>query len=169
MKVLLFRVHAGDPLSTIIQDETRTEKTHAALLIDQSSNEICEAYVPHVRFRNLADSELPGIDAYDIVGMDEGRAAGVLAYCKEAVAAHEPYSVENLFRFNAFFRKFIGEAYDRTVHDPVICSQFVFDALDRGGRIRLLNAPSYVLAPGYLEWSTLLIPSTALAPIGSPQ
>ena len=49
MKLLLFKVHAGDPLSKVIVGETRTQYTHAAVLVDELTNKICEAYVPHVR------------------------------------------------------------------------------------------------------------------------
>ena|ERR1035438_9306193 len=166
MKLLLFRVHARDPLSAVIVGETRTQYTHAAVLMDEATNEICEAYLPHVRFRFLLDSELAGIDAFDISGLNPEMVAGALAYCVAAEAAHEPYSVENLFRFNPFLRELLGEATDVGVHSPVICSQFAFDVFDRGAHLKLLNAPSYVLAPGYLAWSTLAVPAAPLAPKG---
>ena len=167
MKLLLFRVHARDPLSAVIVGETRTQYTHAAVLVDEATNEICEAYMPHVRFRFLLNSELAGIDAFDISGLNPERVAGALAYCAAAVAAHEPYSIENLCRFSGFLRDLIGEAKDVGVHSPVICSQFAFDVFDRGANIKLLHAPSYVLAPGYLAWATLLTPAAALLPKGN--
>jgi len=159
MKLLLFRVHRRDPLSAVIVGETRTQYTHAAVLVDEATNKICEAYMPQVRFRFLLNSELAGIDAFDISGLNPERVAGALAYCAAAVAAQEPYSIENLCRFNPFLRDLLGEAQDVGVHSPVICSQFAFDVFDRGAHIKLLNAPSYVLAPGYLAWSTLLTPA----------
>ena len=164
MKLLLFRVHARDVLSTVIVDETRTQYTHAAVLVDEATNKICEAYMPVVHYRLLLDSELAGIDAFDISGLTPEGMAGALAYCDAAVAAKEPYSVENLCRFSGLLRKLLGEAQDVGVHSPVICSQFAFDVFDRGAHIKLLNAPSYVLAPGYLAWSTLLIPTAGLRP-----
>jgi hypothetical protein len=167
MKLLLFKVHAGDPLSKVIVGETRTQYTHAAVLVDELTNKICEAYVPHVRFRLLLDSELAGIEAFDIAGLTPEKTAGAMGYCAEAVAAEEPYSIENLCRFNPFLRDLLGEAQDVGVHSPVICSQFAFDVFDRGAHLKLLNAPSYVLAPGYLAWSTLLTPAAALKPMGN--
>jgi len=166
MKLLLFKVHAGDPLSKVIVGETRTQYTHAAVLVDELTNKICEAYVPHVRFRLLLDSELAGIEAFDIAGLTPEKTAGAMGYCAEAVAAEEPYSIENLCRFNPFLLKLLGEAQDVGVHSPVICSQFAFDVFDRGAHLKLLNAPSYVLAPGYLAWSTLLTPSGPLTASG---
>ncbi len=167
MKLLLFRVHGRDPLSAVIVGETRTQYTHAAVLVDEATNKICEAYMPQVHYRLLLDSELAGIDAFDVAGLTPEKVAGALAYCAEAVAAHEPYSVENLCRFNPFLRDLLGEAKDVGVHSPVICSQFAFDVFDRGAHIKLLNAPSYVLAPGYLAWSTLAVPAAALLPKGN--
>jgi hypothetical protein len=164
MKLLLFRVHGHDPLSAMIVGETRTQYTHAAVLVDEATNKICEAYMPVVHYRLLLDSELAGIDAFDISGLTPDGVAGALAYCDAAVAAKEPYSIENLCRFSGFLRDLIGEAKDVGVHSPVICSQFAFDVFDRGAKIKLLNAPSYVLAPGYLAWATLLTPAAALLP-----
>lgn len=164
MKLLLFKTHAGDPLSTVIDEVTRTGYTHAAILTDEDANEISEAYVPHVRRRFLNDSELPGIDAFDVVGLTPDKAVAVLAYCKSAEAAQEPYSIENLCRFNPILRDIFGEAQDVGIHSPVICSQYAFDAFDRGAGIKLLNAPSYKMAPGYLAWSPLAIPAPALKP-----
>lgn len=162
MKLLLFKVHAGDPLSAVIAEVTRTAFTHAAILTDEATNEISEAYLPHVRRRLLLDSELPGIVPFDVAGLTAEKAAGVLNYCAAAEAAQEPYSLENLCRFSPLLRDLLGEAQDASARAPVICSQYVFDAFERGAGIRLLNAPSYVLAPGYLAWSPLLTPAAAL-------
>lgn len=166
MKLLLFRQHAGDLLSSVIVDDTRTIYTHAAILIDEATNKISEAYIPHVRSRFLLDSELAGIDAFDIDFLTPEKEAAVVAYCMAAEAAKEPYSIENLCRFNPLFRKILGEATDLTIHSPVICSQYVFDAFDRAAGIKLLNAQSYQIAPGYLAWSPLLFPARALKPVG---
>ena len=108
MKLLLFRVHGRDPLSAVIVGETRTQYTHAAVLVDEATNRICEAYMPVVHFRLLLDSELAGIDAFDISGLTPEKVAGALAYCAAAVAAHEPYSIENLCRFNPFLRDLLA-------------------------------------------------------------
>lgn len=165
-KILLCRVHAGDELSGVIRAVTRTEYTHAMILkgIERGQYIVSEAYWPHVRERPLLDSELAGIDAFD-VPMDDLQATKVLAYCAAAEAAHEPYSLENLLRFNPLLRRIFGEATDLSDKSPVICSQYAFDAFDRGGGIKLLNAPSYEIAPGYLAWSTLLIPFWTLPPL----
>lgn len=164
--MILFRTHVGDPLSEVIDAVTRGTHTHAAILTDEGTNTICEAYVPHVRFRQLKDSELAGIDVYDITGLTPEKEAGVLAYCKEAAAVQEPYSIENLERFNPLLRAIIGEAKDVDVHSPVICSQFDMDAFERGGGIKLLNVPSYKVAPEYLAWSPYATLAAPLTPKG---
>jgi len=156
------------PVSNVIQAATRTVYTHAALLVNPDAHEISEAYFPHVRRRRLDDAELGGIDFFDVEGLTPAGEAGVLKYCAEAEAVQEPYSLENLARFSPLLRKLLGEAQDMSVHAPVICSQYAFDALDRGAGIKLLNAPSYELAPGYLAWSPKLIPAlAALAGVNS--
>lgn len=164
VKLLLFHDHAGDPLTRVIDDVTRTEFTHAAILTDESTNEISEAYLPHVRRRRLANSELAGIAVFDIAGMTEEKSARVIAYCAAAEAAKEPYSIENLFRFSPLARRVLGEATDLGIHSPVICSQYAFDGFARGADIKLLNAPSYKIAPGFLQWSPLAIPAPDLTP-----
>jgi hypothetical protein len=167
IKILLFKVHKGDELSAVIQDVTRTAYTHAALLLDETTNEISEAYIPHIRRRKLADTELAGIDVFGMELTPE-QEAGILAYCVEAEAANEPYSIENLLRFNPLLRHIFGEAVDVNVHSPVICSQYTFDAFDRGAGVKLLNAPSYEIAPGYLAWSPLLKPQPPLKSLVAP-
>ena len=167
MKLALFRAHAGDPLCNVIAAVTRTEFTHAAILTNEETNEISEAYVPHVRRRLLKDSELAGIAVFDVAGLTPEREAGVLAYCADAEAKQEPYSIENLFRFNPLLLQIFGEAADANDHAPVICSQYAFDGFERGAGIRLLNAPSYKLAPGFLAWSPLLTTAPDLKPVGN--
>lgn len=164
MKLLLFKTHAGDPLSRVIDAVTRTEYTHAAILTNEATNEISEAYVPHVRRRELSATELGGIDVFSVAGLTPEKEAGVLAYCAQAEAAQEPYSIINLLRFNPLLRRIFGEATDASAHAPVICSQYAFDAFDRGAGIKLLNAPSYKVAPGFLAWSPLVTLAAALTP-----
>ena len=162
--ILLFRTHAHDPLSQVIQEVTRTDYTHAAILINSDTNEISEAYVPHVRSRFLADNELAGIDVFACDMTDE-QASGILNYCAEAQAQHEPYDIFNLLRFNPLLREVLGEATDTSFKSPVICSQYDLDAFERGAGIKLLNAPSYKVAPGVVAWSPLLKQQPPLQPV----
>jgi hypothetical protein len=66
MKILLFQHHANDPLSWAIKQVTREPYVHAAILVDETKNEIIEAFFPHVRRRALEDSELSGIDVFEV-------------------------------------------------------------------------------------------------------
>jgi len=164
MKILLFQHHASDPLSWAIKQITREPYVHAAILVDETKNEIIEAYFPHVRRRTLADAELAGIDVFAVAGISPEQEAAVVKYAAECITQGTDYSIANLFRFLPVARDLIGEGTDTGPQSAVFCSQFAFDAVHRGGGIQLLNAHSYEVAPGYLAWSPLLTKSAALVP-----
>ena len=165
MKILLFQHHANDPLSWAIKQITREPYVHAAILVDESKNEIIEAFFPHVRRRLLDDSELSGIDVFAVEGITPEQEAAVVDYAASCLTEGESYSIANLFRFIPVARDLIGEATDAGPQSSVFCSQFAFDAVHRGGGIQLLNAHSYEVAPGYLAWSPLLVKQPALSPV----
>lgn len=175
MKLLLFRVHQGDILSGAIKAVTRESWTHAAILLDESKNQICEAFFPHVRYRTLDNSELHGIDVFDIsttypnfTPLSPDQVQGVLDYCAQAVAAHEGYSIKGLFDFVPGIDELIGKVADDGVTSKVFCSQFFDDALDRGANLKILNVSSDQLAPGYLTWSVLIFPALPLKLLPCP-
>ncbi|TCO87266.1 hypothetical protein EV701_123103 [Chthoniobacter flavus] len=77
--IALFRSHANDPLSFLIKARTAGSYVHAAVVVDPATNTIIEAYYPHVRQRQLADSELNGIDFFEIEGLTDAQADQVSA------------------------------------------------------------------------------------------
>jgi hypothetical protein len=156
MKVLNFQHHTNDPLCWAEKQVTRGIYVHSALLVDEDKNEIIESFFPHVRRRTLEDSELAGIDVFEVVGITPAQEQGVVDYAVKCLTIGEKYSIANLFRFMPVARDLIGEATDVGPQSSVFCSQFVFDAVYRGGGIQLLNAPSFDVAPSYLAWSPLL-------------
>ena len=167
MKVLLFTNHANDPLSFAIKAIMRTGYTHAALLVDEAKLGIIEAFWPEVRSRTLGTNEVAGVDAFEIAGLTPEKEAAILTWCNAAIAAHERYSVTNLFRFLAPARALLGETTDAgNGTNPVFCSQFVFDAITHGGGIPLFSRKvnSGEVDPGHLAWSPLLVPSTIQTP-----
>ena len=166
IKLLLFKAHQGDPISGAISAVTRSQYTHAAILKDESTNTISEAWWPHVRERRLDNSELHGIDVFNIsttfpeyTPLTPAQVEAILSRCREREKVHEDYSISNLFRFLPAVEDLIGKAHDTNPESPVFCSQYCFDVIG----IRLLNAPSADLAPGYLGWSPLLFPCAPLA------
>lgn len=166
MKILQFRDHAHDPLSWVIKEATREEYVHSAALVNEATHEIIEAYYPHVRKRVLADAELAGIDVFAIDGITPAQEAAMVAWLEKARTDHAPYSIANLFRFEAPFRLVIGEAQSPTTPNASeFCSQLVFSAAEYGAGIKLLNTQSYKVAPGYLTWSTRLKQVAALTPL----
>ena len=166
VQIGLFREHKGDPLSFLIIEETRTAYTHACIITDRLKNEISEAYAPHVRRRILDDSEVEGIDVFDINGLTAEQSQAILDECARREAVKEPYAITNLFRFNPFLRAIFGEAKDDgSDNRPVICSQYALDVV-KVARPPLLNAPSYAVDPGHVAWSTELTPAPPLKPLG---
>lgn len=166
MKLLLFQHHASDPLSWAIKQLTRGNYVHAAILTDETRNEIIEAYFPHVRKRLLADSELSGIDVFEITGITIEQEQAIIAYATNCLTSGESYSIANLFRFIPVARDLIGEATDAGPQSSVFCSQFAFDAVHRGGGLQLLNAHSYEVSPVVLSWSPLI---KQIAPLTPPK
>lgn len=164
MKILLFQHHKNDPLGWAIKAVTDGVYTHAAVLVDESKNEIIEAWYPHVRRRVLTDDELPGIDVFAVKDITPSQEAAVVAECERRLQAMEGYSIENLFRFLPVGRAILGNATDDSPGSAVVCSQFAFDVVACGG-VKLLNAPSRDIAPQYLSWSPLLIQGPALKPL----
>lgn len=169
MKLLLFKVHQGDILATAIEAVTRASYTHAAILKDEATNTISEAFFPHVRERVLDNSELHGIDVFDIsttfpqfTPLTADQTAAILAQCAAAEKIHEDYSISNLFRFIPGMEELIGKAQDDGKTSAVFCSQFCADKINDAIGLKLLNADSADLAPGYLSWSPLLFPAPPL-------
>ena len=106
IKLLLFKAHQNDPISGVIEAVTRSQYTHAAILKDESTNTISEAWWPHVRERQLDDSELHAIDVFDIsttypqfTGLTAAQNEEILSRCRLREKVHEEYSIENMFRF----------------------------------------------------------------------
>lgn len=165
MKILLFQHHTNDPLSWAIKQITRGPYVHAAVLVDETKNEIIEAFFPHVRRRPLGNAELSGIDVFAVTGITPEQEKAVVDYCESCLTEGENYSIANLFRFLPGVRDIIGEASDDSARNAVFCSQFAFDAVHRGGGIQLLNVHSYEVAPVYLAWSPLLKKTDSLKPI----
>jgi len=153
IRVASFRVHQHDPLGFLIQAETRGPYTHSALEIDRGTRTIIEAYYPTVRQRVLDPAEVSGIDFFQIRGLTDAQEQQILAFARHAIEVHEAYSISDLFRFNPFFRLFLGETND--VSKSAFCSMFAKLAIESSGLV-LLNAHAYEVDPYRLTWSPLL-------------
>ena len=165
IKLLLFRAHQGDLISGVIEAITRSKYTHAAILKDELTNTISEAWWPHVRERQLNNSELQSIDVFEIsktypqfTGITPAENEDILSRCREAEKIREDYSIGNLFRFLPGVEDLIGKVQDDGNTSAVFCSQYCADKIG----FRLLNAPAGDLAPGYLAWSLMLFPAPPL-------
>ena len=156
MLVALFRRHTRDPLSLFISAVTWGAYVHAALYFE-TSGELVEAYWPAVRRRTLAPGETSGIDFFRLAGLDANVERHCRSYADAAVAAHEAYSIEGLFRFLAPARVFLGDGREGCGRYPTFCSQFVMEVVKNGANLQLQNAPSFEVDPTHLSWSPLLI------------
>lgn len=152
MRIALFRHHAHDPLSYLISALTRGPYVHAAIYFEDT-DDLYEAYWPKVRKRKFTAGEKQGVDFFRVRGLNPDGERGIRAYCEAAVAAHEPYSILGLFRFLAPARVFLGDGKEGDGKFATFCSQFDMEAVLNGAGIRLLNAPSYEVAPAQLAWS----------------
>ncbi len=179
MKLLLFKASpppegglladAEKALDAGIEDVTRSIYKHAVILKDEATNTISEAFFPHVRERVLDNSELHGIDVFDIsttypqfTPLTPAQVQGVLDACAAAEKTHEDYNIAGLFDFIPGLNLLIKQVQDDGKTSPVFCSQYAVDKIASGAGLKLLNAPSADLAPGYLVWSPLVFPAPPL-------
>jgi len=165
LRVLLFRHHAGDPLSSIISAITRGGYVHAAFLIGGLT--IIEAYYPTVRQRELQPEELVGVDVFSVDGLTLEQEAAIVAYAQAAVKAHERYSIPDLFRLLAPVRAVLGDGDDSPgFKTPTFCSEFVVRSLRDAVGIFVQNAPAVEVDPVRLGWSVRLLKDAPLvAPV----
>ena len=169
IQLLLCRAHPGDPLTGAIKDITRTNYSHAMLLKNPDTNTVSEAFFPHVRERFLDNSEIHGIDVFDIsttypnfTPLTEVQVQNVLDACAAAEKTHEDYNIIGMLAFLPGVDLLIKQAQDDGKTSPVFCSQYCADKISVGSGLNLLNADSKLLAPGYLAWSPLLFPAPPL-------
>lgn len=153
MKILLFKHH--DFLSFLIKAISRGSYVHAALLLDDQSPQIFEAFYPEVRFRDLHPSELRDFDVFGVEGLSDLTASTIKSWCQGQVAHHDKYSIADLFRFLPEFRALAGEPSAEEAAHSMFCSMAVFSAFQACG-VNLLNAHPYEVAPSQLAWSPLL-------------
>jgi hypothetical protein len=151
--IALFRVYKADLLSKIIQTITWGDYSHAGLFYD---GQLTEAFWPAVRRRKLADDEYAGIDFFTVPLTPE-QEAGIRTYCDKAVAAHEPYSVEGLFRFLWPARLFLGNGKSGDLTRDTFCSQFDIEAFSYGGNFTLLRGDSFKIDPVILSYCPFLV------------
>ncbi len=158
MKILLFRKHLGDPLSFMISALTRGQYVHAAVLTNESTLEIYEAFYPVLRKRTLLPEEIAGVDVFAVAGLSAEMQAAAVAWCEAELEHHVRYSITDLFRFLAPVRALIGDPTPEQCTHQMFCSQFAFEAVRLGGGISLLQAPGWDIAPSYLAWSPFMVP-----------
>lgn len=161
MKILLFREHRGDPLCDVIAALTRGQYTHAAVLTNEATLEIHEAYAPRVRVRTLAPGELAGIDVFNVLMTPAQEGLALLYY-----GAHvgDDYAFLDLARFLPMFRKILGDDTAEGAAHHCFCSMYVFQGLIAAGIVPLARIEPWEVSPNELSYSPLLAPAGALEP-----
>lgn len=166
VQIGIFTNHAGDPLSDIIEADTRSQFTHAVLVTDRAQNRIFEQYDPCAGFRNLADAELPGVRVFDIDGWTDEQDAKLRNLIATRAAQKIPYWIEGLLKFGAGFRMILGEGTPDDWAKHAFCSMEVFEDVRLCGTL-LLRANCWDVSPAILSFSTLLLDAPPLQPVAA--
>jgi hypothetical protein len=170
-QIAQFAAHQNDPLGGLIEAKTRGRWSHSTYYVGINSatgkHRIYEQYAPHARFRDLENSELPGIYIFSIKDWTDEQDATLRALQQSRADQKIPYWVDGLLRFSALDRAIEGEATDQDWYKHAFCSMEVFRcALECG--TRLLTAHDYEVSPVILGYSTLLLPEPQLTVINFP-
>lgn len=147
-KVLLFK--GGDPISWVVQWQTRSIYSHVALL--EPDGRYCVESFPGegVRRRVLTEADWKRIDAYDVKGMTPERWNFAIQYClNQAGMGYDWWSV----------LRFVSK---RTAKENKkwFCSELVHKALAEAGVRLLERIPSSEVAPAHIAISPLLEAAT---------
>jgi hypothetical protein len=141
--VLLFT--GGDPIAAIVKWQSRSEYSHAALLIPGTTT-VIESYPFYgVRKRELTAKDWERVHAFAVPGMTVRQWNDARTYAELQLG--KGYDWRNVLRF-------VSRLPARE-NDRWFCSELVFGVLERSYRRVLQMAAEYV-DPGHLPTSPLL-------------
>ena len=146
LKVALF-ASVVSPLSKLIEWETRSKYSHAAIVqTDGSVIEAVEGVGVH-RLPILPTATAPDrIDLFTVEGIDEMAVERFLG-----AQLGLPYDWPDLLGF-------IKRTYEQEGRGAWFCSELVFAAIEAGGVTLLRDVPPFQVSPGVLSLSPYLIP-----------
>lgn len=144
-KVLLFK--GGDPISWIVQKQSRSIYSHAALLIPGTRSCIESYPGSGVRIRQLTDADWSRIDMYDVRGMTPEMWGEAIEFSRKQLGmSYDWWSVI----------RFLDKVPARE-NNKWFCSELVHKAISEAG-IRLLERiPSAEVSPAHIAISPLLV------------
>ena len=159
-----FRGHEGDPLTGVIEADTRSCYTHSVFITDRAKNQIAEEYFPYARKRTAGNDELSQIDVFAVQGQTPEQDDRLRAFIDEITALQIPYWVGGLVRFGSVFRAALGEAKEDDWKHHMFCSMYVSQGFTFS-KLPILRGHSFEHSPRDVGMSPLLIPQPALKPI----
>ncbi len=145
-KVLLFR--GGDPISWLVKVQTRSQYSHAAILLEDGKSCVESYPGSGVRIRQLTDADFDRIDIYDVKGMTDEMWRTAINFALEQL--DKGYDWRSVLRFVS--------KVPSSDNSRWFCSELVFKAIAVAG-VRLLDrVPSAEVSPAMINLSPLLIP-----------
>lgn len=145
-KVLLFR--GGDPISWLVKVQTRSQYSHAAILLEDGKSCVESYPGSGVRIRQLTDADFGRIDIYDVRGMTDEMWRTAINFALEQL--DKGYDWRSVLRFVS--------KVPSSDNSRWFCSELVFKAIAVAG-VRLLDrVPSAEVSPAMINLSPLLIP-----------
>ena len=97
LQILLWRKHPGDLLGNAIHVLTHGPWEHAGFRLPNSRT-VHELYLPELRDREMADAEIPLVDAFDIEGLTDVQEDHFLHWFATMKRVRMGYSIADLFR-----------------------------------------------------------------------
>lgn len=143
-RVLLFT--GGDPIAWVVRWQTRSDYSHAAILIP-GTNTVVESYPGSgVRERELTGRDWERCHAFRVEGMTARQWEAAVAFCESQLGMG--YDWRSVFKF--LTRTAAKE------NGKWFCSELVFKALEKTFR-RVLQMSAEYVNPGHLAASPLLV------------
>jgi len=174
MKILLFKNHSGDPLSSLIQTVSQSPYCHAAILIDpkelyraplaalcgihdDGGDMIVEEYWPEARCRMLNPGEIENCDQFEIIGWTEENEEAAMKWWLITIRDKVAYDAIDLPRFLPLVRLLLGsqDITEEATKRHMFCSDAVIVCCRDAG-LPILLAPGCEVTPGQVSWSPLL-------------
>lgn len=144
--ILLYR--GADSVSKLIQWQTRSPYSHAALLLPDGETIIESQYPTGVGIRPVNAADRLEADVFAVADMTAGKWAKAVDFAMDEL--DEPYDYQSIFRFITRTKRSIDRRW--------FCSELVFAALQAAGIGLLHRIESWAVAPGHLALSPKIWP-----------
>ena len=144
-RVLLFK--GGGVVSKLIEWQTRSEYSHAAILYPDGEHIIESMQGVGVRTRRVVVGDLTAADVFAVPALTVGQWRGVLDFCERELGSG--YDYRSIARFLTRTNGGSSESW--------FCSEIVFAAIESAGLRLLERTKSWKVSPGHLSLSPYLL------------